>query len=59
MLSLNPHINSNERQIVFYVDIDAFFASAEQEKPELRGLPVVVGDDPKKGKGREEGIFTS
>jgi len=53
MLSLNPHTNSNERQIVLHVDMDAFFASVElREKPELKGLPVVVGADPKRGKGR-------
>jgi DNA polymerase IV (DinB-like DNA polymerase) len=53
MLSLNPHTNSNERQIVLHVDMDAFFASVEvREKPELKGLPVVVGADPRKGKGR-------
>jgi DNA polymerase IV (archaeal DinB-like DNA polymerase) len=53
MLALNPHTNSNERQIVPHVDMDAFFASVEvRERPELKGLPVVVGADPKRGKGR-------
>ena len=53
MLSLNPHTNSNERQIVLHIDMDSFFVSVEvRDKPELRGLPVVVGADPKKGKGR-------
>ena len=53
MLSLNPHANSNERQIVLHVDMDAFFASVEvREKHELKGQPVVVGADPKGGKER-------
>ncbi len=53
MLSLNPHTNSNERQIVLHADMDAFFASMElRERSQLKGLPVVVGADPKRGKGR-------
>ncbi len=53
MLSLNPHTNSNEWQIVLHADMDSFFASAEvREKPEQAGIPVIVVADPKREKGR-------
>ncbi|QSH39389.1 DNA polymerase IV [Candidatus Kaiserbacteria bacterium] len=33
--------------------MDAFFASVEErDKPYLKGLPVIVGSDPKEGRGR-------
>lgn len=40
-------------RIVFHLDMDAFFASVEErDHPEFRGMPVIVGADPKAGKGR-------
>jgi len=40
-------------RIVLHVDLDSFYTAVEaREHPELRGSPVIVGADPKGGKGR-------
>jgi DNA polymerase IV (DinB-like DNA polymerase) len=40
-------------RIVFHVDLDSFYTAVEvREHPELHGKAVIVGADPKDGKGR-------
>lgn len=45
-------------RVILHVDLDSFFPSVEvREHPELKDEPVVVGADPKSGKGR--GVVSS
>jgi DNA polymerase IV (DinB-like DNA polymerase) len=44
---------SLKKRIIFHMDMDHFYTAIEQrEHPEYKGKPVVVGADPKEGKGR-------
>ena len=51
MNSLIPSVYSS--RIILHIDMDSFYASVEMhERPELREKAVVIGADPKNGKGR-------
>jgi len=42
-----------KNRIILHIDMDYFFAQIEErENPRFKGKPVVVGADPKKGRGR-------
>lgn len=40
-------------RVIFHLDMDHFYTAVEErERPEIKGIPVIVGADPKEGKGR-------
>lgn len=40
-------------RIILHIDMDAFFAAIEErDNPQFKGKPIIVGADPKEGKGR-------
>ena len=40
-------------RLIFHCDLDCFFAAVEiRDNPEFKGKPVIIGADPKEGKGR-------
>ena len=44
---------NDKKRVIFHLDMDHFFTAVEErEHPEIKGKPVVVGADPKGGKGR-------
>jgi DNA polymerase IV (DinB-like DNA polymerase) len=44
---------SEKKRIIFHMDMDHFYTAIEErEHPEYKGKPVIVGADPKQGKGR-------
>ena len=44
---------SGKRRFIFHLDMDHFYTAVEErERPEIKGSPVIVGSDPKEGRGR-------
>jgi len=46
------------KRIILHLDMDAFFPAVEErENPQFKGMPIVVGADPRGGRGR--GVVSS
>lgn len=46
------------KRIILHIDMDCFFAQIEErENPQFKGAPIIVGADPKDGRGR--GVVSS
>jgi DNA polymerase IV (DinB-like DNA polymerase) len=44
---------SGKKRIILHLDMDHFYTAVEEQlRPELKGKPLIVGADPKEGKGR-------
>jgi len=42
-----------KKRVVFHLDMDHFYTAVEErQNPQLKGRPVIVGADPKEGRGR-------
>ena len=46
-------MSEKRKRFIFHLDMDHFYTAVEErERPEIKGEAVIVGSDPKGGKGR-------